>query len=162
MFRCGLVNRAIPQNTGGIPQSKLFAKILSYDIFGGPDNQLRDQTRSLADKQLSKSSELLYCSHVAADSCVAFRFQNLPRTGHAVRLASASQFGCVTMKENSRRSVMSVSRGPPGRRVPPVAARVIAGDSGPSLGRRCGFLTSMIHCCNLDRNELTVAACKVQ
>jgi len=100
--------------------------------------------------------------NVAADNCVAFRHQNLPRTGHAVRLASASQFGWVTTKENSRRSVMSVSRGPPGRRVPPVAARVIAGNSDPRLGRRCCFLTSMILFCNLGTNEIPVAACEIQ
>jgi hypothetical protein len=62
MFRCGLVNRAIPLNTRRVPQSKLFAKILSYNILRGPDNQLRSQTCSPADKQLSKSSELLYCT----------------------------------------------------------------------------------------------------
>ena len=100
--------------------------------------------------------------YVAAHSCVAFRLQNLPHRGRVVRLASASQFGWVTTKENSRHSVMSVSRGPPGRRVPPVAARIIEGDSDPSFGLRCGFLISMIHCCNLDTNELPVAACKVQ
>lgn len=61
MFRCGLVNRAIPLNTGGVPHSKLFAKILSYNVLRGPDNELRDQTCSLADKQPSKSSELPNC-----------------------------------------------------------------------------------------------------
>jgi hypothetical protein len=61
MFRCGLVNRGIPLNTGGVRSPvKTIAKILSYNVLRGPDNQLRDQTCSLADEQ--PSSAVNYCT----------------------------------------------------------------------------------------------------